>query len=131
LSPGQQSNADEMVTIFNNLSQALDDFRTGPKVPPETTPEQLEEIRDKAQACEDLAHNFTADSIGATLQSIQPHLNAIKAVTKEAQTQLTHLNDVSKVISIAAAAVSVGTAIAAGNPGAILTAADDLKTALT
>jgi len=69
---------------------------------------------------------FTAQAIGATLQAIQPDLANIKAVTTEAKQQLGVLNDVSKVISIATSALSLGTAIAAGNPVSIAAAADAL-----
>ena len=60
------------------------------------------------------------------MQAIQPDLANIKAVTTEAKQQLGVLNDVSKVISIATSALSLGTAIAAGNPVSIAAAADAL-----
>jgi hypothetical protein len=122
--------AGEMADLFNNLSQALDDFRLGDLVPP-LTPDQASRLKDEAQAMEDRAHYFTGQAIGATLQSIQPDLANIKAVTAQAKTQLGVLNDVSKAISIATSALSLGTAIAAGDPVSIAAAADTLAQTLT
>jgi hypothetical protein len=122
--------ADELVDIFNGLSQALDDFRLGPIIPPGTTADELERVKSLAQALEDLAHNFTAESIGATLRSVQASLDRIKMVTREAKEQLARLKDVSKAISIAAFALDIGTGIAEGNPASILTAAQDLAGAI-
>jgi hypothetical protein len=116
--------AGELADLFNSLSQAVDDFRLGDGISPDTPREQLARLKDEAQALENRAHYFTAQAIGATLQSIQPDLAKIKAVTADAKAQVDILNDVSRVISIATAGLSVGTAIAAGNPLSIAAAAE-------
>ena len=121
--------AGKLADLFNSLSQALDDFRLGDHIPP-IPADQLGRLKDEAQAIEDRAHFFTAQAIGATLQSIQPDLANIKAVTVQAKTQVGVLNNVSKVISIATSALSLGTAIAAGNPGSIAAAATALAQTL-
>jgi predicted trehalose synthase len=121
--------AGQLADLFNDLSQALDEFRLAdhnPSIPAD----QLSRLKDEAQALEDRAHYFTAQAIGATLQSIQPDLANIKAVTAQAKTQVGVLNDVSKVISIATSALGLGTAIAAGNPMAIAAATNGLVQAL-
>ena len=117
--------AGQLADLFNNLSQAVDDFRLADHDPPLTT-DQMSRLKDEAQALEDRAHHFTAEAIGATLQSIQSDLGSIKAVTTDAKNQLAVLNDVSKAISIATSALSLGTAIAAGNPLSIASAAQAL-----
>jgi len=122
--------AGQLADLFNSLSQALDDFRLGDRVPP-IPDDQLARLKDEAQALEDRAHYFTAQAIGATLQSIQSDLTNIKAVTAQAKAQLVVLNDVSKAISIATSALSLGTAIAAGNPASIAAAAEALAQTLT
>ena len=122
--------AGQLADHFNGLSQALDDYRLGPNLPASTPDDQLEQLKDRAQALEDCAHFFTAQAIGATLQSIQPDLANIKAVTAQAKTQLGALNDASKAISIAISAVNLGTALAAGNPASILTASQALAQTL-
>ena len=114
-----------LVDLFNDFSQSLDDFRLGDFNPP-LPADLMARLKDEAQAMEDRAHHFTAQAIGATLQAIQPDLANIKAVTAEAKEQLGQLNDVSKVISIATSVLSLGTAIAAGNPISIAAAADAL-----
>jgi len=121
----QAAEANRLAILFNSLSQALDDFRLAdhdPSIPPD----QLARLKDESQALEDRAHFFTAAAIGATLQSIQPNLDNIKAVTAEAKNQVAALNDVSKIISIATSALSLGTAVAAGNPMSIVAAAQAL-----
>ena len=117
--------AGELADLFHTLSQSLDEYRLGDDIPADTPPAQLALLKRQAQEMEDLSHGFTALAIGATLQSIQPDLAKIKAVTKEAKTQLGHLKTVSKVISIATAGLSVGTAIVSGNPLSIGKAVED------
>ena len=106
----------ELARLFHGLSLALDQFLLSDQFPADTPPEQQALLRRQAQDLEDVSHDFTADAIQAILQSIQPDLDKIKDVTKEAKAQLGHLKTVSKVISIAAAGLSVGTAIVGGNP---------------
>jgi hypothetical protein len=121
----QSAEAGQLADLFNSLSQALDDFRLGDRDPPIPS-DQLARLKSHAQALQDRAHFFTAQSIGATLQSIQPDLAKIKSVTAQAKAQLGVLNEVSKVISIATSTLSLGEAIAAGNPGSIASAATAL-----
>jgi hypothetical protein len=121
----QAAEAGRLADLFNNLSQALDDFRLGDHIPPLTVDESAR-IKDQAQELEGLSQNFTAQAIGAALQSIESDLANIKAVTAQTETQLGVLNDASKVISIAASALTLGVAIAAGNPSAIADAAKGL-----
>jgi hypothetical protein len=121
--------ANQMADLFNDLSQAVDDFRLSDLDPPLST-DQASRLKDEAQSMEDRAHYFTAEAIGATLQSIQPDLANIKAVTAEAKSQLNNLDDISKAISIATSALSLGTAIAAGNPMSIAAAATALAQTL-
>ena len=116
--------AGELADLFNALSQAVDDFRLGDTLPPGTPLDQLARLKKAAQDLEDVAHGFTAQAIGATLQSIQTDLAKIKAVTADAKTQLGHLNAVSKAISIATAGLNLGTAIAGGNPLTIVAAVE-------
>jgi hypothetical protein len=122
--------AGNLADLFNALSQAVDDFRLGDTIPADTPRDQVARLKDEAQALEDRAHHFTAEAIGATLQSIQPDLANIKAVTAEAKTEVGILNDVSKVISIATLGLSLGTAIAAGNPASIAAAVEALAQAV-
>ncbi|MGI4829723.1 MAG: hypothetical protein ACRYFU_16235 [Janthinobacterium lividum] len=120
----QAAQANELAVLFNDLSQAVDDFRLNFEPPLQS--EQMSRLKDESQALEDRAHYFTAQAIGATLAQIAPDLDAIKATTVEAKRQLYNLNSISKAISIATSAVSLGAAIAAGNPAAIAAATEAL-----
>ncbi len=121
--------AGRLADLFNDLSQAVDEFRLSDQDPP-LTGYQMARLKDEAQALEDRAHYFTAEAIGATLQSIQPELANIKAVTSQAQAQLKVLTNISKAIAIATSALSLATAIAAGNPSSIGAAAKALAETL-
>ena len=120
--------ARRLADLFSDLSDAVDDLLL--TAPAKTPPERLASLRAQAQALEDKSHFFTAKAIGATLQSIQQDLDHIKKVTTQAKAQLGVLNEVSKAIAIATSAVNLGTAIAEGNPAAILTATDALATTI-
>ena len=117
----QEAQANALAVLFNDLSQAVDDFRLSYEPPLQG--EQMSRLKDESQALEDRAHYFTAQAIGATLAQIAPDLDRIKNVTTDAKQQLGHLKDISRAISIATSALSLGTAIAAGNPASIAAAA--------
>lgn len=120
----QAAQANELAVLFNELSQAVDDFRLNFEPPLQS--EHMSRLKDESQALEDRAHYFTAQAIGATLAQIAPDLDAIKANTSEAARQLGNLTNISRAISIATTALSLGAAIAAGNPASISAAAEAL-----
>jgi hypothetical protein len=117
--------ANNLANLFYSLSQAVDDFRLTDRTPP-LSPTEAGRLKDESQGLDDRAHYFTAQAIGATLQSIQANLTDIKELTAEAQTQVNELDDVDKVIGIVTSVLSLGTAIAAGNVPSILAAANAL-----
>jgi hypothetical protein len=117
--------ADNLANIFFSLSQAVDNFRFAPRNPP-LTDVQASRLKDESQALDDRAHHFTAEAIGATLQSIQGNLVDIKSLTAKVKQQVQNLNEVDKVITIVTSALSLGTAIAAGNVPNIMSAAQAL-----
>jgi hypothetical protein len=115
--------AGRLADLFDGLSQELDDFRQSDRIPPGTSQADLDNLKAQAQTLEGFSQQFTSGAIGATLQAIQTDIAQIKAATSDARAQVAVLDDVSKAISIATSAVALGTAIAEGNPVAILTAA--------
>jgi hypothetical protein len=117
--------AGDLAKLFSDLSQAVDEYRLADHTPP-LSMETLARLKDEAQVLENRSHHFTAQAIGATLNSVQSHLDKIKRTTEEAAKQLGKLESFAKVISIAVAASSLATAIAAGNPGVIIGAVQDL-----
>lgn len=122
--------AGELADLFIAWSQQIDDFRTGDDVPPGTTPTQLAQLKKRAQDLADQGHKFTADAIGATLQAVQADLTKIKTATATAAAQVTVLNNVSKIISIATAGVALGTSIVSGNLPSIFSTAEELVRAV-
>jgi hypothetical protein len=116
--------ASELADLFNELSQAIDDFRLRDDLPVSTSTTDLARLKDEAQALEDRAHQLTAASIAATMAAIQPDLEKIRNATATATQQLAHLTTVSKAIGIATAGVALGAAIATGNVAAITSTAE-------
>ena len=126
LDPVVESNA--MADLFNNFSQAVDQFRLNFKPP--LPDDQMGRLKDESQALEDRAHYFTAEAIGATLLAIQSDLANIKSLTTQAQTQLASLTKVDRAITIATSVLSLGAAIAAGDPATIIAAGQALAKTL-
>ena len=121
--------ANALANAFYDFSDAVDDYRFS--FDPPLKPADMARLKDESQALQDRAHYFTAQAIGATLKTIQTDLGKIKAVTAQAQQQLKNLINVSKGIKVATSVLSLGTAIAAGNPATILAAAQALEDAIT
>ena len=123
------SEAGELADVFSDLSQAVDQYRLADHTPPLPIAE-LGRLKDEAQVLENRSHHFTAEAIGATLRSVQSDLDKIKSTTEEAAKQLGNLENFARVISIAVSASSLAGAIAAGNPGLIIGALQDLSNKL-
>jgi hypothetical protein len=121
--------ATELATLFSDLSQAVDEYRLADHTPPLSMGNRAR-LKDEAQVLENRSYHFTAQAIGATLQSVQADLEKIKDTTEQAAQQLGKLEDFAKVISITVSASSLAGAIAAGNPGLIIGAAQDLANKL-
>ena len=124
--PAAQANA--LADRFYAASAALDSFRLS-FTPPLPLAEQ-QRLRDESNALTTRAHYFTAQAVGATLAAIQGSLAGIHATTDQAIAQLQHLRDVDKAINLATSLLTLGTALAAGDPGTVLSAAQGLAQAL-
>lgn len=122
--PLDAAEANALAEQFYAASTALDKFRLSFD-PPLPLP-QRKRLKDEADALESRAQYFTAEAIGATLASIQSDLARIDSTTNDAVQQLKHLEDVQKGIAIATSLLTLGTAIAAGNPATIIAAAQGL-----
>ena len=121
--------ANRLANLFYSNSQAVDAFRLA--VLPAPSREDMGRLKDEAQGLDDRAHSFTAQAIGATLNAVQGDLDRIKFVTGQASEQLSKLNDVSEAITLATSVLSLGTAIAAGDPATILAAGEALAKLVT
>ncbi len=121
--------ANNLANSFYALSQAVDTFRFAARTPP-LTDIQAGQLKDESQALDNRAHYFTAQAIGATLQTIQSDLANIKTLIAQAQQQVQNLNDVDKAVKIVTSALSLGAAIAAGNVANIGTSVQALAGAI-
>jgi hypothetical protein len=121
--------ANRMADRFFAASDAVDRFRLG--VRPPLPRELMNNLRDISHALESRAQLYTAQAIGATLASIEDDLASIEKTTTDATTQLEHLQNVEKGISIATSLLSLCTAIAAGDASTILAASSSLAGLLT
>ena len=120
--------ADQLADLFLKLSMALDQYRADNLA--RLTPDQLHQLSDNAQHLDDFAMHFTVVAIGATLAGIQGEINTITRATADANQAIKTAAKIERVATIAAAAVALGAAIAAGNPGTIASAASGLVTAI-
>lgn len=121
--------ANNLANSFYTLSQAIDSFRFAARTPP-LTDIQAGQLKDESQALVNQAHYFTAQAIGATLVAIQTDLANIKTLIAQVQQQVQKMNDFDKVIKIVTSALSLGTAIAAGDVANILSSAQALARAI-
>lgn len=78
----------------------------------------------------DASIHFTAVSIRTSLNDLQPVLDRIEAVTMKALAAVHRLEDVQRVLSVAASAVTLSGAILAGDPGGIFEAAVNVVDAI-
>jgi len=111
--------AGDLADLFNDLSQAIDDFRLSDAVQDGADPSTLARLKDEAQALENRAHQFITQDMTSTLARIQPDLQRIVAATDRVKRQTGVLNSVTKAIDIATAGVALGAAIATGNLASI------------
>ena len=120
--------ANALARQFFAASAALDTFRLSFN-PPLPQPDQ-QRLRDESNALVTRAQYFTAAAIGATLAALGGHLAGIQATTDQAISQLHRLRDVEKAVNLATSMLTLGTAIAAGDPSTILSAAQALAALL-
>jgi uncharacterized iron-regulated protein len=102
--------AGDLADLFNDLSQAIDEFRLSP--PAGTTTADLARLKDEAQALENRAHQFVAADMANTLARVQSDLQKLVDATGRVKKQIRLLNG-----------VAVGAAIATGNVAAIASTA--------
>ncbi len=108
--------ATDIANLFFRLSAQVRQFRIDNA---DLTDDDKERLDVEAQGLQARANFFNAESIGATLQSLQPTLDNLKKVTIDAQTAIARLTNVANVVAIATAGVALGAAISAGDVGSI------------
>jgi hypothetical protein len=123
--PNAKNQADQLSDLFLQLSMTLDQIRTtNPDAP------QAQSLGTISRQLDELSDQLNAAGIAQTLQNIQPNINNIIQVTKDAQNQVKTIKDIQKVFSIAGAALTLAASIVSGNPATIISAAAGVATAI-
>src|ERR1700689_163536 len=91
------SQASELANQFLQLSMAVDQVRQANLT--KLSPDDRQRLSDCAQHLDDFAMQFTAQSIAATLASIQANLKNIMGATADAQKAIKTANTIEKVAS--------------------------------
>lgn len=116
--------AELLAKVFYGLSQSVDDYRI---VHWQALPDgERARLKDEAQMLDTRAHYFTAEEIGATLQSIASSLEELGRATASAKAAVASLKKAGNIVRIATASAALAAAIAAGDPGSILSALGSL-----
>ena len=120
--------ADELADQALGLKKAVGEFRN--RFFDTLTPEQREGLRVLASELGDEVDHLTAMAIKATVAELQQTLAHLREVTNGVNHAVEHLSEVRKIVTVAAALVDLGAALAAANPGSALAALSDTVTAL-
>jgi hypothetical protein len=119
--------ARQLAQLFLQLSMGVDQYRAAH---PELDPDQRRQLADIAERLDDFSEQFSAQESAALLAGIQGNLANIVKATKDAQQAVKTIAKIERVIAITAAAVTLGAAIASGNPSTIASAASGLIDAI-
>ena len=92
----------------------------------ELSQDDIDKINEAVGSLLDAADKLTAQAIKGTAEQIASSVQGIQDATNNANHALKVLDNIRKGINIAAALVGLGTAILAGNPGGIITAATEV-----
>jgi len=115
-----RESADQLVEIAEQLSDfRFKNFET-------LTDSERTEIRLKISSIRRMANDMTALIVGQTLQNLTENLKIIIEATKEAEKDINKINEVKKILNIAAAVIKLSAAIITLNPVAILSAAGEV-----
>jgi cell division protein ZapA (FtsZ GTPase activity inhibitor) len=119
---------DELADRALELKQAVGEFRN--RFFESLTPGQRDGLQTLRVQLGDEVDHLTAVAIQLSLADLQKTLGHLRDITTGVNNAVAHLSEIRKVITIAAALVDLGTAIAAGNPGQALGAFESAGTSL-
>lgn len=112
--------ARSFLTVSESIADYLDEHFD------EIKPADRQMMRRLKVRLADQAQQFTSLAIEVTLENLEPTLAHIGEVTQRAKDAVKHLADVRRAINIAAATLSLGTAIITGNTDGIGSAVAEL-----
>src|SRR5579871_6692715 len=122
-----QEQAAQLSDLFLKLSIAIDQVRD---TAPALSAEQVQMLGTVARHLDELSEQLNAAAIADILQRIQPNIAQIVQATKDAQQAVKTIKKIENVVAIATASLTLATAILAGNPQTILSAAAGVASAV-
>jgi len=118
------NDADDLADLYNELSEAVDDFRLDEKIRKGTPRGQLASLKFLSQKLDDQAKLLRTDEIREKLSLIQAEIVRIRTAAADAKVQFGLLNDAGAAIAIADAGLGAATAITAGKAEIVTRAVD-------
>ena len=123
---------DQARTLANEFLQsaaAISDFRSREFAT--LTPEGVLALKSLELKLSNQSDDMTATAIQDTLDNLDQTVKRITKTTTAARAAIATLQDIGKAVTIGASLIALGTAIAAGNPGGILTAIQNTNDAIS
>ena len=119
---------DALADEFLKLKMAVGEFRN--TCFDTLTPAQRDGLKTLASQLGDEVDHLTAMAIQQSLADLQDTFSHLKGVTAGVNDAVAHLGEVRKVLTVAAALVSLGAAVASKDPGTVFAALKDTFTAI-
>ncbi len=107
--------AAELAELFQELSEAVDEFRLDEQIRHLTGRDQLVKLKFLGQKLDEQVGAFQTEETVELLAVTQPDLGRIKLLAVEAKVRIALLEDADRVIAIAVAGLSAGAAIVSGD----------------
>jgi len=130
----QQLTPDQMTMLGNNflaIAQAVGDYRHTNVVNGNITQEQNQKLGNLQWTILNYADDFYTQATIVAIENVQQSITAINNITTQIQADYKRLNDVQKVINVAAAVTTLGAAIMSLNAQAIVSGIDGVVNALS
>lgn len=118
-----QDQARGLADSFFEISKAVGDYRFAHF--DDSTLDQRKALHSLQQQLSNQSNHFTAEAVEITLDDLRPTLDRIHQITGQVNKAIRTLDDIRAVITIATNVVSLGAAIASGDPAAIASAIQD------
>jgi hypothetical protein len=116
---------DNLLHTIAELTELLRNNRT------QLSDDEKAKINEAADELDNAVAKLIAQGIRGTALQIQPAVQGIQQATNNATNALKTLSNIKMGINIATALVGLGTAIAAGNPAGIVSAAEEVLRAVS
>ena len=119
---------DELANQALELKKAVGAFRN--TFFNDLTQDQRDGLQALANELGDEVDHLTAVAIRLSLDELQETFAHLRDVTAGVKDAVAHLRNVGKVLTVATSLIGLGTAIASGQPGAVLSALNDTAAAV-